>query len=136
MTWFFKGRPVTPETVEDYKSFVYVITNKINGRKYIGKKLLQFTRSIKMYGRTRKKKKTVASDWESYFGSNKELMGDVKKHGPEHFHREIVRFCSSKSEANYHEAKLQFQVDAIISDNYYNQWIYVKVHRNSTLDKT
>lgn len=134
MTWLYRGKPVTEETIEGFSSFVYIITNKINGRKYIGKKLLSFSKTLKpLKGRIRKRRSKVPSDWQTYYGSNKELCEDVKKHGPEHFDREIVRFCMTKSEASYWEAKLQFEVDAIISDNYYNAWIAVKVHRNKSL---
>lgn len=133
MSWFFKGKPVTEELIGDYHSFVYVITNEINGRKYIGKKQLNFTRRKAVKGRMRKKKVTLPSDWESYYGSNKELNEDVKKHGEENFHREIIRFCTSKSEASYYEAKLQFDSNALLTDQYYNSWIAVKVHKNKTL---
>lgn len=135
MTWYFGGKPVTDEMIDGYVGFCYLITNKINGKKYIGKKLLQFSRTMKpLKGYKRKRKKTIVSDWQVYYGSNKDLCEDVKKHGPEQFDREILRFCKTKSECNYWEAKYQFQVDAIINDNFYNSWIAVKVHRNKSLD--
>lgn len=137
MTWLYKGHPVTDELVENRVGFVYLITNKVNGRKYIGKKLFSFSRTKKpLKGRVRKRRAKVASDWQTYYGSNKDLCEDVKKHGPEHFEREILRLCDSKSECNYWEAKLQFERDAILSDSYYNQWIICKVHRNQTLRKS
>jgi|SRR5882757_4406069 len=137
MTWLFGGKPVTEETIEGHFAFTYIITNKINGRKYIGKKILTFAKTRKpLKGRLRKRRSRVASDWQTYYGSNKELCEDVKKHGSENFEREIIRFCQTKSEASYYEAKLQFDFDAILSDSYYNSWIAVKVHRNRSLDKS
>lgn len=135
MTWVYGSKPVTDEMIEGYVGFVYCITNLLNGKKYLGKKLLNFTRSKKpLKGQIRKRKVVVPSDWETYFGSNKELLEDVAKHGEEHFRREVLRFCKTKSECNYHEAKEQFAADAIISDRYYNSWIICKVHRNKSLD--
>lgn len=48
--------------------FVYVITNTVNGMKYIGKKLFKHRRN----------KKLVESDWRTYYGSNEKLLEDVK----------------------------------------------------------
>lgn len=37
MHWTYKGKQI--ETIdEQYEGFVYLITNKVNGMKYIGKK--------------------------------------------------------------------------------------------------
>lgn len=128
MTWVYGGKPVTEELIEGYVGYVYLITNKINGKKYLGKKLFTAARTRKpLKGQKRKRRSRVPSDWMSYYGSNKELCEDVKKHGPEHFDREILRLCSSKSECNYYEAKEQFSEDVILNDQYYNQWISVKV---------
>ena len=136
MTWFFEGKPVTEEMIEGFTGFVYIITNNINGKKYIGKKLFTAARTrAPLKGKKRKRRTRVPSDWMTYYGSNKDLCEDVKKHGPEHFTREILRLCSSKSEASYWEAKFQFEMDAILRDDFYNGWIMIKVHRNSTLDK-
>lgn len=135
MTWFYNGKPFTAEQADGYVGYVYLITNKINGRKYIGKKLFTRAKAKKIKNSVRKRRLRVTSDWEVYYGSNKELCEDVKKHGPENFERSILRLCTSKSETSYHEAKWQFDTDAILRDDFYNQWIMVKIHRNSTLDK-
>ncbi len=136
MTWLYRGKPVTEEITNGFVGFVYIITNKINGRKYIGKKLFTFSKTKKpLKGRIRKRRSKVVSDWMTYFGSNKELSEDVIKHGPDNFEREIIRLCTTKSECSYWEAKIQFEMDAIIKDNFYNSWIAVKVHRNKSLDR-
>ena len=108
-------------------AFVYIITNETDGRKYIGKKLFKFTRSTKKKGK--RVKKQVDSDWKDYYGSNKELLGDVEGLGKKSFKREILHLCKTKGEASYLEAKEQFACDALLSEDYYNAWIMIRVRK-------
>jgi len=108
--------------------FVYEITNKDNGKKYIGKK---FFWSIKSYQKNKKrKKKKVESDWRDYYGSSELLLEDLNKIGVEQFDRKILRLCKTKSECAYFEAKYQFDYKVLESDEYYNSWIMVKVRKS------
>lgn len=135
--WTYKNRPVTDDDAEGYEAFVYIITNNVTGRRYIGKKILlrKVTRKP-LKGKTRKRHSKVKSDWETYFGSNKQLLADVEELGTDSFHREIVRFCSGRGEANYHEARLQFYFGVLMDpEGWYNDWIMVKVHRKHVLKK-
>ena len=127
MTWTYKNEPLT-EIPEGYTSFVYLITNKVTGKKYVGKKMFRFTRTKKVKGR--KQRKTVASDWLGYFGSNKELNEHVELYGEDKFQREILYLCKTKGEASYYEAKEQFLRDVLLSSDYYNSWISCKIARN------
>ena len=44
--WFYKGEEFTSEMIEDWIGFVYLITDKSNGMKYVGKNcLLQYESS-------------------------------------------------------------------------------------------
>ena len=121
------------ERIGDSYGFVYLITNVVDGKKYVGKKLF-WSSKTKMV-KKKKKRFKVESDWASYFGSNKELQEDVERLGHESFTREILRLCRSKGECSYYEAKLQFEKDVLTSDEYYNSWIMVKVHKNHLLTK-
>lgn len=125
MTWIYDGRPY--EEVGEYVGFVYIITNLTNNRKYLGKKNFFFSKTKQVKGK--KKRFKVESDWKDYFGSNKELIADVESLGKENFKREIVRLCNSKGEFGYWEAKLQFQYNVLESDDWYNTWIMVRVHK-------
>lgn len=125
--WFYQNRFVKDEDVENYVGFVYLITNVLNEKKYIGKKLFKFKKS---YQKNKKRKtKLVDSDWKTYFGSNAELLDDVKKYGEHNFHREILHLCKTKGTCNYYEAYEQFARHALLKDDYYNGWIAVKVGR-------
>jgi hypothetical protein len=107
--------------------FVYEITNKVNGKKYIGKKNFYFARTKMVKGKRKKIK--VDSDWKTYYGSNKTLNEDVLKYGVDSFIRVILKICKSKSEFAYFEAKYQFDNDVLIRDDYYNDWISVRLTR-------
>ena len=125
MTWLYNDVPF--EDIADYVGFVYLITNLQNGRKYIGKKNFYFSKTRTVKGK--KKRSKVESDWKTYFGSNKELLEDVEKLGQESFKREIIKLCKSKGEFGYYEAKYQFENNVLESNEYYNTWIMVRVHK-------
>ena len=40
--WAYNDIEFTSEMISDYVGFVYVITNLINKKKYVGKKIFQF----------------------------------------------------------------------------------------------
>lgn len=141
MTWLFEG--ITVEQLpEDCVGFVYIITNLISGRKYIGKKLAKFSRTTyrvhKLKNGTKKKKKIrskIDSDWQEYYGSSDELNADIEKLGKENFKREILHYCTSKAETSYLEAKEQFERRVLESDEYYNGHIQVRVHGSHIIKK-
>ena len=117
------------ELPKDCVGFVYEITNTVSGRKYIGKKLARFKRSRKpLKGRVNKRRYTVESDWQDYFGSSDQLLADVELLGKDKFKREILFYCNSKGECNYIEAREQFSRKVLESDEYYNGHIRVRVH--------
>lgn len=123
--WIYKGQTV--EDIGNYIGFVYIITNLRTDRKYIGKKNFYFAKTKQVKGK--KKKYKVESDWKTYFGSNEELNNHVHIFGEEQFRREILRFCSSKGEMSYFEAKYQFENSVLESDQWYNTWISCKIHK-------
>jgi hypothetical protein len=115
--------------------FVYQITNLTNNRKYIGKKQCFSIKKLKpLKGKKNKRHKLTETDWKSYTSSSNELNADISKLGKENFKFEILKWCSSKSEMNYFEAKIQFDNDVLLSDNYYNGIINVRIAniKNST----
>lgn len=126
--WLYNGRQVDESDLEGHIGFVYVIENKVDNRKYIGKKLLKFRRSKKVKGRN--KKFLIDSDWKTYWGSNKSLQEDVREIGETGFKREILRLCVTRGEMSYYEAKYQFELGVLESDRWYNDAIMVKVHRS------
>jgi len=130
--WFYENKEVKelPECV----GFVYQITNTTNGRMYIGKKLARFKRSRRpLKGRRNKRRYTVSSDWEYYYGSSDLLLADVEKLGKDNFKREILFYCKSKAELSYIEAREQFARKVLESNDYYNGHIRVRIHGSGIL---
>lgn len=134
MTWTHES-VIVNELPEDCVGFVYLITNTVTGRMYIGKKLAKFAKTtyktVKLKNGTKKKKKIrgkIDSDWQTYYGSNIELNQDVEKLGADKFTREILFFCKSKAECSYIEAREQFSRRVLESNDYYNGHIQVRVH--------
>ena len=141
MQWIYKNKPVE-QLPEDCVGFVYIITNTISGRMYVGKKLARFkTTRYKMHTQKNGKKVrkkirgAVASDWQDYYGSSDQLNRDVESIGRDQFRREILYYCRSKAECNYIEAREQFARKVLESTQYYNGHIRVRVHGSLIIGK-
>jgi hypothetical protein len=141
MSWLFENTQIE-SLPEDCVGFVYLITNLITGRKYIGKKLAKFSKTtykvVKLKNGTKKKKKIrskIDSDWLTYYGSNDELNKDIQNLGSENFQRDILYYCTSKAQCSYIEAREQFRHQVLESDAYYNGQISVRVHGSHIKNK-
>ena len=139
MQWTYQNT-IVEDLPEDCIGFVYLITNIISGRKYIGKKLAKFSKTtyktVKLKNGTKKKKKIrskIDSDWRDYYGSSPNLTKDIEQLGTENFSREILYYCKSKAECSYIEAREQFSRKVLESDDYYNGHIQVRVHGSHIL---
>jgi hypothetical protein len=119
-----EGWALESEHVQPYYGMVYLLINKETKRKYIGKKFFwsKVTRSVK----GKKKKVLVESDWKKYYGSNKELKEELAN-GAE-FERYVVHLCESKTECAYWEMDYQIRCEALLTEEYYNQFIGGKIN--------
>lgn len=125
--WIYKNKIIT-ELPDDCEAFVYLITNNTNGKMYVGKKLAKFkTTKPPLKGKKNKRRGYKESDWRTYWGSNDYLKEDVQNLGEDKFTREILYFCSSRGIASYLEAKEQFDRKVLLTDDYYNGIINVRV---------
>jgi len=137
--WYYNNEIV--ETLpEDCVGYVYIITNLTNQRKYIGKKLAKFSKTtyrvVKQKNGVKKKKRIkskIDSDWREYYGSSPELTRDIELIGVENFRRDILFYCTSKSECSYIEAREQFANRVLESRDWYNGHIQVRVHGSNII---
>lgn len=129
---------------EGYFGFVYMIVARhssnlpaeMHGKVYVGKKQFSFSVKKKLSKKarvgTRKRVTRVQKDsgWLNYWGSNKELIADVKKYGEENFIRRVLSLCKSKAELSYWEVYHQIDQE-VMFENSYNGWISCKVFKKT-----
>lgn len=81
--------------------FIYITTNLINGKKYLGQR--------KFY-----------RNWQEYLGSGKSLLYAIRKYGKENFVRNIVCICNSLAELNQAEHDISVFLNVVESSDWYN----------------
>ena len=135
--WLFEDKEFMDP--EDYYGFIYMITNKITGKRYIGRKY--FTKAATRQVKGKKRKTRKESDWSDYYGSSPSLLRDIEEFGKDNFHREIIRLCKTRGETNYWEARYQFEYKVLeVYDSegnplFYNDNIVTKFTRRNIGDK-
>lgn len=130
MSWMYKGKEVASlnDVPKKAVGFIYLITQKSTGKKYIGKKLL--TKSSRKTVAGKVKKTRAESDWKDYWSSSPTLKDYIKEHGTDDFTREILVFATSKGSMVYCEEFALYMVGALESDSWFNENIRAKVYRN------
>jgi hypothetical protein len=139
--WLYKNE-IVDELPNDIVGFVYLITNNVTGKKYVGKKLAKFTKTkqrtitLKSGEKRKKKIKTLEeSDWRTYWSSSEELRKDVASLGEDKFTREIIHYCSGKGVLSYMELREQMDRKVLENPEYYNGIIQVKIHKTHVFGK-
>ena len=82
--------------------YIYMTTNLVNGKRYIGQK------------------KSEVFLENNYLGSGKYIGYAINSHGRENFSVSVIEWCSSKSELDEREKYWIKHYDAVNSDNFYN----------------
>lgn len=80
--------------------YIYLTTNLINGKKYIGQH------------------KGKPND--KYFGSGTTILKALKKYGKENFQKEILCYCNTREEADEQEKYYIAKFNAVEDENFYN----------------
>ena len=83
--------------------FIYITTNMVNGKRYLGQKRFD-----------------EWNKWKTYLGSGKAFKNALKKYGKEKFSRNIVCFCYSEEELNKTEYDLSVFLNVVENQDWYN----------------
>jgi hypothetical protein len=133
--WLYQGDIFNEHMIGENYGFVYVITNLINGKKYIGRKYFWSKRTLPpLKGKTRKRHVKKPSGWQDYWSSSKIVWAEIEKHGKENFKREILSLHPDKRETNYGEIAEQVMCNVLEARNeegdriYYNENILSKFY--------
>jgi hypothetical protein len=111
--------------------FLYLIENKLTNKKYIGKKQIKSVKKLKpLKGKKNKRHFDIETDWKTYTSSSNDVNSDILTYGKDNFSFSIIRFCDSKSEMAYFEAKLQFEENVLLREDYYNGIINLRIGKN------
>ena len=141
--WLYQNKEIhsLEDLPQEIYGFVYKITHTPTNKKYIGKKVMYFTRKVKLTkkeiseqtGPGRKpitKLVTKESDWANYYGSNKEFLSLTRTFPKEEFQKEILELATGKKMLTYYECKYLFKYSAIENNElYYNDNILGKFYR-------
>ena len=136
--WLYKQEKIESiqQMPENTHGFIYKITHTLTGKKYLGKKVLAFHRTLApLKGQKKKRKVVTESDWMTYYGSHKEIKQLIKEGRQEEFTREILMFVPSKKLLTYYEAKFLFIKEVLEPGNnaYLNDNILAKFYRKDFL---
>lgn len=115
------------EMPDNALGYIYCITNKLDNKIYIGRKLLvsnrkkTLTKKEKLLPENKRKKfkrEIKETDWKNYWGSSDELKRDIEQHGQENFSREILMFCSTLTDISFYETYFQIKYDVLFCNSY------------------
>ena len=129
--WQYNGTDFDGSNIGDNFGFVYCITNKSNGKKYIGRKY--FWQHRKPRGKNRRVRSE--SNWKKYYGSSDELNKERAEQGNFSFRREILSLHKTQGKVNFEETKQLF-VHNVLTESltdgtpaYYNSNILGRYYR-------
>lgn len=91
------------EEKQQTRFYIYLTTNLITGKKYIGQRSCHCE---------------IGKD--TYLGSGEILKKAIKKYGKKHFEKQILEICFSKDELNLKEMQWIEFFDAVNSPDFYN----------------
>ena len=101
--WYNIHEVIIMDLLENAYGFIYITTNNINGKKYLGQKKIDDN-----------------GKWKNYLGSGIAFKKALEKYGKENFVREIIDVGYSSDELNELEEKYTYDLDCLNDRNYYN----------------
>ena len=149
MSWNYKGKKI--KDLSDFPpnsfGFVYLVVHKPTNKKYIGKKVLYFSKKVKigkkelakmqnLVGRRPSYKLAIKeSDWKNYYGSQKELKSLLTESKIKDFKREILKVVPNKKLLTYFETKYQMIYEVLEHpEEFFNDNILGKFYTKDFLE--
>ena len=151
MSWTYKSNEMVDisQFPNNTYGFVYLVTHKPTGKAYIGRKILQFTKKVKLgkkelaslagvVGRRPSYKLAVKeSDWKTYYGSQKEIKQLLLEGKKDEFERAILKCTSTKKALTYFEIKYQMVYQVLEKpDKFFNDNILGKFFTKDLVEET
>ena len=131
--WYYNNEEFN-STPDEYQGFVYIITEISTDKKYIGKKNFWKPKTLPINKKRKRRVRTrTESDWREYYSSSHEVVALVEQNGVGNYRLDILKLCKTKGEMSYYEAKLQFEYDVLLREDYYNEFIGCKIHSKHLL---
>lgn len=136
-SWTYNGRIVNEisDMPEGTFGFIYEVVHRPTLRKYIGKKVLYFERTLPPLKGEKKKRKVIKeSDWKDYYGSHTEIKALIKEKKQDEFDKRILCFVRTKKLLTYYETKYLFINEVLENrNNYINDNVLGKFYRKDFL---
>ena len=114
---------------DEWYGFIYLVTNKMNNMRYIGRKNFRMKRRTKVKNRKNRKITYVKSNWLTYTTSSTHVNAVIEEHGMDIFTFEIIDLCLTKGHLSFRETELQWEhkvLSAVFEDGtpaFYNKQI-------------
>ncbi len=141
--WVYKQQEI--DSIDKFPDntygFVYIIKHLPTSKMYIGKKILQNTRKVKLTKKELKEYEGVVgrrpayrlavkeSNWKDYWGSNKVLNEFMDVTPIEEFERRILATAPTKKLLTYYEVKYQMVYEVLERpEDYFNSNILAKFY--------
>ncbi len=149
MSWIYNSETINDitEFPPNTYGFVYQVKHVPSNKIYIGKKVLFFTRKVKLgkkelealgtvIGRKPSYKLAVKeSDWKTYYGSQKEIKTLLKESKTSDWERSIIKCVPSKKLLTYFEVKYQMLYQVLEKpDEFFNDNILGKFYTKDFAD--
>jgi len=149
MSWIYNSETINDitEFPPNNYGFVYQVKHIPSNKIYIGKKVLFFTRKVKLgkkelealgtvIGRKPSYKLAVKeSDWKTYYGSQKEIKTLLKESKTSDWERSIIKCVPSKKLLTYFEVKYQMLYQVLEKpDEFFNDNILGKFYTKDFAD--
>jgi hypothetical protein len=130
MSWLYKGKPLDEAIIQkEYIGFIYLITQKSTGKRYIGRKMLTAAATKTVKGKKKRTRKD--SDWRDYWSSSPKIKAWIEEAGnTDDFTKEILTFCHSKGSLAASEEMALYTVGALESDLWLNDNIRSRIYRS------